>query len=147
MEDHLERDDAAGEVGDGDQGHSVVHLVLEQFHVAADLDAIGRYADAAARPRPLHVLSGGYDSSALCLLHHGAGAEHLVVPAGPEGIRPGPDVGSDQGMSLSDEDLARPKWQRLLLNRFVLVPALLMLGTAGWNGWVATHNHGIVAGR
>jgi hypothetical protein len=50
-------------------------------------------------------------------------------------------------MSLSDEDLARPKWQRLLLNRFVLVPALLMLGTAGWNGWVATHNHGIVAGR
>jgi hypothetical protein len=50
-------------------------------------------------------------------------------------------------MSLSNEDLTRPKWQRLLLNRFVLVPALLMLGTAGWNGWVATHNHGIVAGR
>jgi hypothetical protein len=50
-------------------------------------------------------------------------------------------------MTEKDEDFTRPKWQRLLLNRFVLVPALLMLGTAGWNGWVATHNHGMVAGR
>jgi Carboxypeptidase regulatory-like domain len=50
-------------------------------------------------------------------------------------------------MTANDEDFTRPKWRRLLLNRFVVVPALLMLGTAGWNGWVATHNHGIVAGR
>jgi Carboxypeptidase regulatory-like domain len=50
-------------------------------------------------------------------------------------------------MTMSDEDFARPRWQRWLLNRFVLVPALLVLVTAGWNGWVVTHNHGIVEGR
>jgi Carboxypeptidase regulatory-like domain len=50
-------------------------------------------------------------------------------------------------MTMSDEDLARPRWQRWLLNRFVLVPALLLLVTLGWNGWVVTHNHGIVEGR
>jgi hypothetical protein len=48
---------------------------------------------------------------------------------------------------MSDEEFTRPRWRRLLLNRFVLVPALLLLVTAGWNGWVVTHNHGIVAGR
>jgi hypothetical protein len=50
-------------------------------------------------------------------------------------------------MTKSDEDFSQPRWQRLLLNRFVLVPALLVLITAGWNGWVVTHDHGIVAGR
>jgi len=50
-------------------------------------------------------------------------------------------------MTMSDEDFTRPRWQRLLLNRFVLVPALLVLCTVGWNGWVVTHDHGIVAGR
>jgi carboxypeptidase family protein len=50
-------------------------------------------------------------------------------------------------MTTRDEDFTRPEWQRVLLNRFVLVPALLVLITAGWNGWVVTHDHGIVAGR
>lgn len=50
-------------------------------------------------------------------------------------------------MTSTDEDVARPKWQRWLLNRFVLVPAFLILLAAGWNAWVFTHNHGIVAGR
>jgi hypothetical protein len=36
---------------------------------------------------------------------------------------------------------------RLLRNRFVVVPLLLVILVAGWNGWVFTHNHGIVAGR
>jgi hypothetical protein len=50
-------------------------------------------------------------------------------------------------MSGSDENFARPAWRRRLLNRFVLVPGLLVLITLGWNGWVVTHDHGIVAGR
>jgi hypothetical protein len=50
-------------------------------------------------------------------------------------------------MTMSDEDFTRPRWKRLLLNRFVLVPAALILVTVGWNFWVATHQHGIIAGR
>jgi hypothetical protein len=46
-----------------------------------------------------------------------------------------------------DEDFDRPTWRRWLLNRFVLVPLLLVLITAGWNAWVFTHNHGVVIGR
>ena len=49
-------------------------------------------------------------------------------------------------MTDSDEDFT-PKWPRLLRNRFVVVPALLLLLTAGWNTWVVTHDHGLVAGR
>jgi protocatechuate 3,4-dioxygenase beta subunit len=36
---------------------------------------------------------------------------------------------------------------RLLRNRFVWVPLLLLTVIAGWNAWVFTHNHGIVTGR
>ena len=50
-------------------------------------------------------------------------------------------------MTMNEEDLARPKWKRWLLNRFVLVPATLVLLTVGWNLWVVTHDHGIVEGR
>jgi hypothetical protein len=50
-------------------------------------------------------------------------------------------------MTMSDDDFTRPRWKRLLLNRFVLVPAALILITVGWNFWVATHQHGIIAGR
>jgi hypothetical protein len=50
-------------------------------------------------------------------------------------------------MTMSEDDFARPRWQRWLLNRFVLVPASLLFVAVAWNGWVATHNHGIVAGR
>ena len=48
---------------------------------------------------------------------------------------------------MTDEDPTRPTWRRLLLNRFVLVPALLVVVTVAWNGWVVTHNHGMVGGR
>lgn len=50
-------------------------------------------------------------------------------------------------MTMDDEEFTRPRWKRWLLNRFVLVPAALILATVGWNFWVATHQHGIVAGR
>jgi Carboxypeptidase regulatory-like domain len=49
-------------------------------------------------------------------------------------------------MTDSEEDFT-PKWPRLLRNRFVVVPALLLALTAGWNAWVVTHDHGLVAGR
>ena len=49
-------------------------------------------------------------------------------------------------MSLED-DLARPRWKRWLLNRFVFVPGFLVLIAIAWNAWVFTHNHGVVAGR
>jgi hypothetical protein len=48
---------------------------------------------------------------------------------------------------MDDEDFSRPKWRRWLLNRFVLVPTVLVLVTVGWNRWVVTHDHGIVEGR
>ena len=36
---------------------------------------------------------------------------------------------------------------RLLRNRFVWVPLVLLILIAGWNAWVFTHNHGIITGR
>jgi len=36
---------------------------------------------------------------------------------------------------------------RFLRNRFVWVPLVLFVVIGGWNGWVATHNHGIVSGH
>jgi protocatechuate 3,4-dioxygenase beta subunit len=50
-------------------------------------------------------------------------------------------------MSIGDEDFQRPKWKGWLLNRFVLVPLTLVVIALGWNAFVLTHNHGIVAGR
>ena len=50
-------------------------------------------------------------------------------------------------MTNSDEDFTHPKWPRLLRNRFVVVPVLLLVLTGAWNAWVVTHDHGIVAGR
>jgi Carboxypeptidase regulatory-like domain len=47
----------------------------------------------------------------------------------------------------ADDEFVRPRWQHLLLNRFVLVPGFLILLAAVWNAWVVTHDHGIVAGR
>ena len=38
-------------------------------------------------------------------------------------------------------------WRRILLNRFVLVPAAIVLVVAVWNVYVATHNHGLITGR
>ena len=48
---------------------------------------------------------------------------------------------------MNNEDFSAPKWKRLLLSRFVLVPAVLILLTVGWNLWVVTHDHGIVEGQ
>ena len=39
------------------------------------------------------------------------------------------------------------RWRRILLNRFVLVPAVLAVLALGWNIYVVTHNHGVVVGR
>jgi hypothetical protein len=50
-------------------------------------------------------------------------------------------------MIMNDEEFSRPKWRRLLLNRFVLVPAVLILAILGWIVWVVTHAHGVVKGR
>ena len=49
-------------------------------------------------------------------------------------------------MSLED-DPARPRWKRWLVNRFILVPGCLFLIALVWNAWVFSHNHGLVAGR
>ena len=38
-------------------------------------------------------------------------------------------------------------WRRLVVNRFVLVPATLAVAIALWNVYVSLHDHGIVAGR
>jgi len=48
---------------------------------------------------------------------------------------------------MSAEEVELPLWRRLLINRFVLVPATIAVAIALWNGYVATHDHGIVAGR
>jgi hypothetical protein len=40
-----------------------------------------------------------------------------------------------------------PLWRRLAINRFVLVPATIAVAIALWNGYVASHDHGIVVGR
>jgi len=37
--------------------------------------------------------------------------------------------------------------RRILLNRFVLVPAAIAIVVLLWNLYVATHNHGVVVGR
>jgi hypothetical protein len=50
-------------------------------------------------------------------------------------------------MTMSAHDFTDPRWRGWLLNRFVLVPAALLLVALVWNVWVTTHNHGIVAGR
>ena len=48
---------------------------------------------------------------------------------------------------MSADEVELPLWRRLIINRFVLVPATIAVAIALWNGYVATHDHGIVAGR
>jgi len=48
---------------------------------------------------------------------------------------------------MTHKDVERALWRRLLLNRFVAVLASLAAAAGLWNGYVAMHNHGIVAGR
>lgn len=48
---------------------------------------------------------------------------------------------------MSADDVETPLWRRLLINRFVLVPATIALAVLLWNVYVSTHNHGVVSGR
>ena len=45
------------------------------------------------------------------------------------------------------EEIEPPRWRRLLVNRFVLVPAAIAVVISLWNAYVVTHDHGIVIGR
>lgn len=46
-----------------------------------------------------------------------------------------------------DDDISRPRWRRFLLNRFVLVPLVLVLIAGSWNLYTLTHNGGVVTGQ
>ena len=48
---------------------------------------------------------------------------------------------------MSAGEIETPPWRRLLINRFVLVPAAIAMAIVLWNVYVSTHNHGVVAGR
>jgi hypothetical protein len=48
---------------------------------------------------------------------------------------------------MSADEVELPLWRRLAINRFVLVPAAIAMAIALWNGYVASHDHGIVVGR
>ena len=48
---------------------------------------------------------------------------------------------------MQDHARRRPFWQRLLLNRFVMVPGAIAVAALVWNVYVATHDHGLVTGR
>jgi hypothetical protein len=48
---------------------------------------------------------------------------------------------------MSADGVEVPLWRRLAINRFVLVPATIAVAIALWNGYVASHDHGIVVGR
>jgi hypothetical protein len=48
---------------------------------------------------------------------------------------------------MSADEVELPLWRRLAINRFVLVPATIAVAIALWNGYVASHDHGIVVGR
>jgi hypothetical protein len=48
---------------------------------------------------------------------------------------------------MSAEELETPLWRRLVITRFVLVPATIAMAVLLWNVYVSTHNHGVVAGQ
>jgi hypothetical protein len=48
---------------------------------------------------------------------------------------------------MSDDEFARPLWKQLLLNRFVMVPAILAAIAASWNLYAMTHDDGLVQGE
>ena len=48
---------------------------------------------------------------------------------------------------MTHAEYERPRWRRLLLNRFVAVIAAIAAAAALWNVYVSMHDHGIVAGR
>jgi len=48
---------------------------------------------------------------------------------------------------MSADDVEPPIWRRLLINRFVLIPAAIAMAIVLWNVYVSTHDHGVVAGQ
>ena len=48
---------------------------------------------------------------------------------------------------MSAEDGETPLWRKIVVNRFVLVPAAIAVAIVLWNLYVSTHDHGVVAGR
>ena len=48
---------------------------------------------------------------------------------------------------MSVQSAETPIWRRIVLNRFVLVPAAIALAVVMWNVYVSMHDHGMVAGR
>ena len=45
------------------------------------------------------------------------------------------------------DDFAQPRWKRLLLNRFVIVPTVLAAIAISWDLYAQTHNDGLVKGE
>jgi protocatechuate 3,4-dioxygenase beta subunit len=45
---------------------------------------------------------------------------------------------------MSDDDFARPRWKRLILNRFVMVPTVLAAIAVSWNLYARMHDDGLV---
>ena len=48
---------------------------------------------------------------------------------------------------MSADEAESQLWRGLLINRFVLVPAVIAVAIVVWNVYVSTHDHGVVAGR
>jgi hypothetical protein len=48
---------------------------------------------------------------------------------------------------MSVDDVETPLWRRLVINRFVLVPAAIAMAVVLWNVYVSMHDHGVVTGR
>jgi hypothetical protein len=47
---------------------------------------------------------------------------------------------------MSDDDYDRPRWKKLVLNRFVLTPLIILVIAGGWDLYASTHDNGIVDG-
>ena len=48
---------------------------------------------------------------------------------------------------MSADEAESHLWRRLLINRFVLVPAAIAIAIVLWNVYVSMHDHGVVAGQ
>jgi hypothetical protein len=48
---------------------------------------------------------------------------------------------------MSDDDIERPRWKRLFLNRFVMVPLVLAIIAGSWDLFASTHDDGLVQGQ
>ena len=48
---------------------------------------------------------------------------------------------------MSEREISRSLWYRLLVNRFTIVLASIAVAIATWNVYVSLHDHGVVEGR